>query len=96
MRSRLTLGPERRLRERLGPACLEFSLSATDGRLSMHLERIQLFGLAWPRRWFPTVWAVEWGEEERFRFDVGARLHWPGLLVAYSGYLVLHAADGAP
>lgn len=89
MRSRLSVAADRRLCERLGPARLEFSLQVADGSLSMHLEQIRVFGLRWPRRWFPSVWAIECGEQGRFCFDVGARLRALGSLVAYSGYLEL-------
>lgn len=89
MRSRLQATPERRLRERLGPALLEFTLDVAEGSLRMQLECILVFGVRWPRRWFPTVWAIECGDAGRFCFDVGARLRAFGSLVAYSGYLDL-------
>ena len=93
MQSRLQPAATHRLRERLGPALLEFSLSAAEGSLRMQLERIQVFGLRWPRRWFPAVWAIECGEQGRFCFDVGARLRALGTLVAYSGYLAIDEAS---
>lgn len=84
------------LGECLGPTRLLFSLSANDGQLSMRLERIRIFGLPWPMRWFPQVWANERGGNGRFHFDVGARLRRFGLLVAYSGYLDLDETDSKP
>jgi hypothetical protein len=87
MRSSLSATVDGHLQEKLGPARLLFSLQEEDGSLSMHLESIRFFGLPWPRRWFPSVWAIECGDGDRFCFDVGARLRLLGTLVAYSGYL---------
>jgi hypothetical protein len=96
MRSRLEVAAGRKLRERLGPALLLFSLHVADGSLSMQLEAIRLFGLPWPSRWFPEVWAIECGDDGRFCFDAGARLRVLGSLVAYSGYLELAEGDDLP
>lgn len=92
MRSSLRRAADGKLAERIGPVRLGFSLIATDGRLSMRLDRIRVLGLPWPRRWFPFVWAIEHGADGRFHFDVGARFLRLGLLVAYSGHLELPAA----
>lgn len=89
MRSRLGRRGTNRLRERLGPASLTFTLETNKGSLSMHLQSIRVLGLPWPRRWFPEVWAFERGDRGRFCFDVGARMRVLGSLVAYSGYLEL-------
>ncbi len=78
--------------ERIGPARLLFSLSSRDGQLSMRLRAIRIFGLPWPKCWFPEIWAVERGNEDRFQFDVGARFRRSGLIVAYSGHLELPPA----
>lgn len=96
MRSRLRATPARKLSERLGPALLQFSLQVDDGSLSMQLDAIRIFGLPWPRRWFPEVWAFECGDDGRFCFDAGARLRVLGSLVAYSGYLELAHGDSPP
>lgn len=96
MRSRLVVAAGPKLRERLGPALLLFSLHVADGSLSMKLEAIRLFGLPWPRRWFPQVWALECGDDDRFCFDAGARLRVLGSLVAYSGYLEFAEGEGPP
>lgn len=94
MRSRLRAGDGHTLHEHLGAARLQFSLQVVDGSLSMQLERIRLFGLRWPRRWFPEVWGIECGDDGRFCFDAGARLRVLGSLVAYSGHLELDAMEG--
>ena len=96
MRSRLERLGANRLRERLGPATLTFSLDTDGGCLSMRLQSIRVLGLPWPRRWFPEVWAFESGDRGRFCFDVGARLRTLGALVAYSGYLEIDVHGEPP
>jgi hypothetical protein len=96
MRSLLSVTADRRLRERLGPARLEFSIQVADGSLTMHLEQIRVFGLRWPQRWLPSVWAIECGDQGRFCFDVGARLGGLGSLVVYSGHLELDSLQELP
>lgn len=61
----------------------------------MRLEAIRIFGMRWPRRWFPQVWATELGIGNRFHFDVGARFQRLGLLVAYAGFLELPSEEQA-
>lgn len=95
MRSRLRTGNDGFLHEHIGPTQLQFSLEVKQGQLSMHLEAIRILGIPWPTRWFPEVWAVEHGIDQRFHFDVGARFRHLGLLVAYSGYLDLSASEPA-
>ena len=96
MQSRLQAAADGLLGERIGPARLLFSLTVDDGQLSMQLKAIRIFGLPWPKHWFPEVWAIERGEQDRFHFDVGARLRRFGLIVAYSGYLNLPEAESIP
>ena len=89
MRSRLHEQAPSILGERLGPARLSFALDVHEGSLSMRLIGVRIFGMPWPQRWLPTVWAREHGVGEQFHFDVGARLGALGLLVAYRGHLDL-------
>ena len=96
MRSRLQPAANGLLAECIGPARLLFSLKADDGALKMQLEAIRIFGLPWPKRWLPEIWGMEHGDEDRFHFDVGARFHHFGLLVAYSGYLNLPDTEPTP
>ncbi|MBL0163123.1 MAG: DUF4166 domain-containing protein [Xanthomonadales bacterium] len=89
MRSRLYQLAISRLGEQIGPARLTFRLENRDGELHLHLQHIRVFGVPWPTRWLPRIWAVERGEDTRFHFDVGADLGRFGLLVAYAGHLEL-------
>lgn len=95
MRSHLSVSPDGLLIEQLGPVRLQFRLLVENGKLSMHLQGIRVFGLVWPRCWFPDVWARESGDGARFCFDVGARFPRLGLLAAYRGELELPAEDSA-
>ena len=96
IQSRLQLAADGLLSERMGPVRLLFSLSASEGQLSMQLKAIRIFGLPWPTLWFPEIWAVERGDGDRFHFDIGAQFRHFGLLVAYSGYLNLPNAVSTP
>lgn len=94
MRSQLCCGLDGLIDEHIGPARLRFSLDVSEGQLSMQLMAIRILGLPWPTRWFPQVWAIERGGQNRFHFDVGAKFHKFGVLVAYSGHLNLPECKG--
>ena len=82
------------IRERLGPFRLHYRLDVADGSLSMHLERLSMFGLPVPRRFWPKLSATETGEGGRFRFDIRAETAGGALLVRYRGHLELKTVAG--
>lgn len=86
MRSRLR-EHDGHLRETLGLVTFDFRIACDDGRLRWIVERVSVFGLRLPRRWFRDVAAVEYEEAGRYRFDVRAGLPLAGLLVHYRGWL---------
>jgi len=75
------------LRERLGPARLEFRLVPSPGGIEWHLERITILGLPMPGTWCDGVSARASAEGDRYHFDVRAALPFIGLLVHYRGWL---------
>lgn len=75
--------------ERLGAATLVFRLSAEQGALHMHLDRMRFFGVPCPRWLLPRLAAVERGEGDRFDFQVQAWVPGLGCVVNYAGHLGL-------
>jgi hypothetical protein len=75
------------LLEKLGPATFGFRLRAEDGAIAWRVERVQVFGLRLPAKWFEDVSARESECNGRYRFDVTAALPLAGLLVRYRGWL---------
>lgn len=73
--------------ERLGLATFGFRLEAVDGAIAWRVERVRVFGIPLPARWFTGVGARESADGQRYRFDVWASLPLTGLLVHYRGWL---------
>lgn len=73
--------------ESLGLATFGFRLEVVDGALVWRVERVRVFGLSLPARWFTGVGARESAEDGHYRFDVWASLSLTGLLVHYRGWL---------
>jgi hypothetical protein len=78
---------DERLCERLGLATFGFRLEVVDGVIAWRVERVRVFGLSLPARWFTGVGARESADGGRYAFDVWASLPLAGLLVHYRGWL---------
>lgn len=86
MRSRLW-ADDGLLRERLGLVTFGFRLTVEDGAILWRVVRASALGVPLPAAWFAGVSAREFGQEDRYCFDVAAALPWAGLLVRYRGWL---------
>jgi hypothetical protein len=75
------------LRERLGLATFDFSLSVDDGVLIWRVHSIRVLGIPLPAMWFDRVVAREFEQNGRYGFDVRAELPLIGFLVHYAGWL---------
>jgi Domain of unknown function (DUF4166)/Saccharopine dehydrogenase NADP binding domain len=75
--------------ERFGPLRFHFALPSDEVGLTMVLQRWTCFGLPLPRALAPRSVAREWAEDGSFRFDVPISLPLLGLLVHYTGWLML-------
>lgn len=76
------------LRERLGPLQLRHALHANDGAIWWTVAGARLFGLLpLPASLFEGVRCREFESQERYHFEVDARLPLAGLVVRYSGWL---------
>lgn len=73
--------------ERLGLATFGFRLEVVDHAIAWRVVRVSVFGVSLPACWFTGVGAREFGEDDRYRFDVWASLPLTGLLVHYRGWL---------
>ncbi|HEY0232183.1 MAG TPA: DUF4166 domain-containing protein [Dokdonella sp.] len=73
--------------ERLGAACLAFTLDDSDGGLRWVAREVRFLGVPLPLRWFDGIDARCSEREGRYRFDINVRLPGLGLLVAYAGWL---------
>ncbi|MEO8804073.1 MAG: DUF4166 domain-containing protein [Rudaea sp.] len=73
--------------ERLGLVTFAFALSIEAGVLNWRIRRVWALGMPLPARWFAGVRACESQVDDRYHFDVVARLPLAGLLVHYRGWL---------
>jgi hypothetical protein len=73
--------------EQMGPARLTFALSQTEGRLKMHLARMQFLRIPCPGWLMPRIVAEESGEADRLHFHVQATVPAIGRVASYRGYL---------
>jgi Domain of unknown function (DUF4166) len=73
--------------ERFGPLRFHFDLSGDEAALRMHMTRWTAFGLPMPLLLGPKSDAREWGEGDRFHFDVPISLPLIGLVIHYRGWL---------
>lgn len=87
MRSTLHTHLQTRLRERLGPVSLYFSLHRDGDAIDWQLDRVQLLGLPLPRAWCGKVLSRSGAHDGRYAFDIDTRLPWVGQLIAYRGWL---------
>ena len=94
-RSHLQFDPRTgRILERFGPLELELSLTAQQGVLLVQVKAIRLFGLPLPRSLCPQSASMEFETPEgHLGFDISASLPRIGLLVRYSGHIVLPELD---
>ncbi|WP_264212891.1 DUF4166 domain-containing protein [Leisingera thetidis] len=94
-RSHLRFDPGKgRAVERFGPIELELTATAQQGALVVSVEKARLFGLPLPAALCPQSAAMEYETPEgHLGFDISASLPRIGLLVRYSGYLVLPELD---
>jgi NAD(P)-dependent dehydrogenase (short-subunit alcohol dehydrogenase family) len=76
-----------RLVERFGPMRFHFDLSGDENRLRMQMQRWTAFGLPMPLFLGPKSDAREWGEGDRFHFDVPISLPLIGTVIHYRGWL---------
>jgi Domain of unknown function (DUF4166) len=72
--------------ERLGPAELKFRLLVQDGTLEWVLERIAVFGIVLPLRWFSISARID-SRDGRYHFVVDSELRGVGRIVRYEGLL---------
>lgn len=79
-----------RLSERLGLVRLDFALHGTASGFDWQVVAVRALGvLPLPAHWFRQVKAgCGRDSQDRYRFDIEARLPWVGLLVAYEGWLL--------
>ena len=75
--------------ESIGPFRLHLRLAVADHRLRYVLDRVSLFGIAWPRALAPHLHAWEGEADGRYDFGVEVRLPLIGRLVCYRGRLDL-------
>ncbi|MEQ1538535.1 MAG: DUF4166 domain-containing protein [Sphingorhabdus sp.] len=73
--------------ERFGPLRFHFDLSGDETGLRMHMTRWTAFGLPMPLFLGPKSNAREWGEGDRFHFDVPISLPLIGPVIHYRGWL---------
>lgn len=73
--------------ERFGPMRFHFDLSGNENGLRMHMQRWTAFGLPMPLFLGPKSNAREWGEGDRFHFDVPISLPLIGPVIHYRGWL---------
>jgi Domain of unknown function (DUF4166) len=75
------------LRERVGLAVFVFGLDTSADGMALKLEDVRVLGLPLPRWLSPSVRTFESQREDRYHFDVEARLPLLGLIVRYAGWL---------
>lgn len=76
------------LRERLGPLQFRYALLANDGAIWWTVAGVRLFGmLPLPASLFDGVRCREFERDERYCFEVDARLPLAGRVVRYAGWL---------
>lgn len=73
--------------ERLGLVTFGFRLEVVDSAVEWRVQRVRSLGVPLPVKWFARVWAREFEEDGRYRFEVVAALPMAGLLVDYRGWL---------
>jgi hypothetical protein len=76
-----------RLRERLGPAALEFSLSAERGAVIWRPVDARVFGVPLPARWLAGIEARAFETGGCYAFEVKVALPGVGTLIGYRGLL---------
>lgn len=88
MRSVLDRDPSTgHLREQLGPVTFRFDLRRDGDAIDWHLCGARLFGLPLPRSLLGVVLSRSGSRENRYAFEIDARLPWLGQLVGYRGLL---------
>jgi len=88
MTSCLTL-TEGHVEEKLGLARLTFSVSATEERLSLQLEKMHFLGIPCPRWLLPRIVAQERGANDQLLFNISAELPIVGKVADYRGSLTV-------
>ncbi|WP_291735162.1 DUF4166 domain-containing protein [Leisingera sp. F5] len=90
-RSHLRYDPQKgRAVERFGLVELDLAVSVQQGAMVVSVEKARLFGLPLPQALCPQSASTEFETPEgHLGFDISASLPRIGLLVRYSGYLVL-------
>ena len=74
--------------ERAGPTTFLFTPVASGDGLALRLDGFRLLGLPLPRLLHPSVRTWECEREDRYQFEVEARLPLAGLVIRYGGWLV--------
>ncbi|WP_044008417.1 DUF4166 domain-containing protein [Leisingera methylohalidivorans] len=94
-RSHLRYDPQSgRAVERFGVVELELSVSVQQGAMVVAVDKARLFGVPLPQALCPQSVSTEFETPEgHLGFDISASLPRIGLLVRYSGYLVLPELD---
>ena len=87
MPSRLSFGPAGTLRERLGALRFDFRLTTDSNGIRWHVQKVAVFGLPLPARWFSEVHAYSYDAAGSYCFLVHAQMPLAGLLVRYQGSL---------
>ena len=75
------------LSERLGLVTFRFALANEGGVLTWRVRAVRALGVPLPAAWFAGVYAREFEEGGRYRFEVAAALPLAGELVHYAGWL---------
>ncbi|HVJ61217.1 MAG TPA: laccase domain-containing protein, partial [Tahibacter sp.] len=75
------------LSERLGLVTFRFALAVEYGVLTWRVRRVGALGVPLPAAWFAGVYAREFEQDGRYRFEVAAALPLAGELVHYAGWL---------
>lgn len=76
------------VRESFGSFSIWLLPEWTGHRLNIAIRRLTILGIPIPAFLLPRSSTVEWqDEQERFRFDVSARMPGIGLLIRYRGWL---------
>ena len=75
------------LRERFGPAVLEFALAVEAGAVSWRPVRASLFAIPIPRRWLSDIEARAFERDRRYYFQVRVALAGIGTVIQYFGHL---------
>ncbi len=75
--------------ETLGPLDLAFSPNEKNGSLTYNFVSTKLFGITTPKIFSPIIYALEYEENNEYKFRVSVKMHMIGLILSYGGTMRL-------